>query len=173
MAEYTLSDLSKVTGAKPRSIQLWADAGIIKAGAATARAGSGTHRRFSRHEAVIACILAPFAEQKIAIGGLSQIAHGLRGMSELRHRTEGKVDVFGDAVRGARIYLIVKWGSLKGKTQIVRSLIVSEKNTPRMEFFYPFGSFEEIYIGGNWVKVPIKKFDVVPISECLRALDPA
>jgi hypothetical protein len=173
MTEYTLSELSKATGAKPRSIQLWADAGIIKAAAATERAGSGTHRRFNRQEAVIACILAPFAEQKVAIGGLSQIARGLRGVSELRDRTDGKADFLGDALRGVRTYLVVKWGSLKGKTQIVGSLIVSEKETPAMEFFYPFGSVEEIYVGGKWVKLPIKKFDVVSITECLRALGPA
>ena len=173
MTEYTLSELAKITGAKPRSIQLWADAGIIKAAAATERAGSGTHRRFSRQEAVIACVLATFADQKIAIGGLSQIAHGLRAMPELRDRTHGKVDILGDALRGVKTFLVVKWGSLKGKTQIVGSMIVSEKATPTMEFFYPFGPVEEKYFGGKFVAVPVKKFDVVSITECLRALGPA
>jgi DNA-binding transcriptional MerR regulator len=171
MTEYTLSELAKITGAKPRSIQLWADAGIIKAAAATERAGSGTHRRFDRQEAVIACVLTPFADQKIAIGGLSQIAHWLRGMSELRDRTHGKVDFLGDALRGVNILLVVKWASLKGKTQIVSARLVSER--VKTEFSDVFGPFEEIYLGGKWVKVPVRKFDVVSITECLRALGTA
>jgi hypothetical protein len=121
---------------------------------------------------VIACVLAPFADQKIAIGALSQIARWLRDMPELRDRTNGKVDNLGDALRGVKTFLVVKWGSLKGKTQIVGGLMVSEKMTPDLKFFYPFGSVEEKYFGGKWVKVPVKKFDVVSITECLRALGP-
>ncbi|MCK1330273.1 hypothetical protein IVB57_18260 [Bradyrhizobium sp. CW9] len=173
MSDYTLSDLSRAAGARPRSVQLWADAGIIKAASATDRAGSGTHRRFSRQEVIIACIVAAFAEQKIAIGGLTQIANRLRALSELRDRTQGKIDFLEEALRGIRVFLVVKWGLLKGKTQIVGSLLVSEKATPTMEFFSAFRSAEEIYVHGKWVTVPIKKFDVVSITECLKALGPA
>jgi DNA-binding transcriptional MerR regulator len=174
MTEYTLSELAKITGAKPRSIQLWADAGIIKAAAATERAGSGTHRRFSRQEAVIACVLATFADQKIAIGGLSQIARWVRGMSEWNNFTHGQVDLLGDALRGVNTLLVVKWGSLKGKYQILSAKIIYDRG--KTEFSDVFGSFEKIYLGGlggKVVKVPVRKFDVVSITECLRALGPA
>jgi hypothetical protein len=67
---FTLADLERVTGAKRRSLQLWADAGVIKARKGTDRAGTGTHRLFSPEEAVVACIVHAFAQHQIAIGEL-------------------------------------------------------------------------------------------------------
>jgi hypothetical protein len=75
---YNLSDLARITGAKRRSIQLWADAGAIRADKRTERAGSGVHRTFGRDEAIIACILSEFAKDAVAIGGLVKIGEGLR-----------------------------------------------------------------------------------------------
>jgi hypothetical protein len=74
----TLSEISKATAAKPRTVQLWADAGVIVAEPGTDREGSGKHREFSKGEAVIACIVAPFAADKMAIGGLRDIARVVR-----------------------------------------------------------------------------------------------
>ena len=74
----TLSEISKATAAKPRTVQLWADAGVIVAEPGTDREGSGKHREFSKGEAVIACIVAPFAADKMAIGGLRGIAWVVR-----------------------------------------------------------------------------------------------
>jgi hypothetical protein len=174
MTDYTLSDLARATGAKPRSIQLWADAGVIKADASTERSGSGTHRRFGRQEAIVACIVAPFAEQKVAIGGLIQIAQGIRGSFEVAQRTGGKIDFLKDAANGVRVYLIVKWGSLKGKTQIVASLMISEKATPNYSLFKddPFKPTVEKWDWDEmvWVTVAIRKYDVISITECLRSL---
>jgi hypothetical protein len=75
---YTLSDLTRLTGAKRRSVQLWAEGGAIRAEEGTERQGSGIHRTFDRDEAIIACILAPFAETGAPIGRLIRIANGLR-----------------------------------------------------------------------------------------------
>jgi hypothetical protein len=75
---YSLADLARITGAKRRSIQLWAEAAAIRAARRTERAGSGVHRSFSRDEAIIACILGEFAKDAVAIGGLIKIAEGLR-----------------------------------------------------------------------------------------------
>jgi hypothetical protein len=75
---YTLADLERVTGAKRRSLQLWADAGVIEAEPSTDRAGTGTHRRFSREQAIVACIVRGFAERQMAIGELLAIAERLR-----------------------------------------------------------------------------------------------
>ena len=75
---YTLADLVKFTGAKRRTVQLWAEAGAIRADRETERAGTGTHRRFSRTEAIIACILHGFALKKLSIGMLINIGAALR-----------------------------------------------------------------------------------------------
>lgn len=77
-ADYTLANLSKITGAKRRSVQLWAEAGVIQAQPTTERAGTGTHRRFSRNEAIIACIIHAFAIQRRAIGELLTISRAVR-----------------------------------------------------------------------------------------------
>jgi hypothetical protein len=71
---YSLGDLTAITGAKRRSIQLWADRGVIEAFASTANAGTGIHRAFSRREVIIACVIHPFAERQIAIGELLAIS---------------------------------------------------------------------------------------------------
>ena len=76
--EYALADLARVTGAKRRSLQLWADAGVITADSLTDRAGTGTHRRFSRDEAIIACVIHAFALRQIAIGELIMISREIR-----------------------------------------------------------------------------------------------
>jgi len=75
---YTLADLATFTGAGRRTVQLWAEAGAIRADQETERAGTGTHRRFSRTEAIIACILYAFASKKISIGVLIDIGKALR-----------------------------------------------------------------------------------------------
>jgi hypothetical protein len=74
----TLADLARVTGAKRRSLQLWADAGVIRAKKGTNRAGTGTHRLFSREEAIVACIVHAFALHQIAIGELINISTRVR-----------------------------------------------------------------------------------------------
>jgi hypothetical protein len=76
--DFALADLARVTGAKRRSLQLWADAGVIMAESQTDRAGTGTHRRFSREEAIIACVIRAFASHQIAIGELLDISKRAR-----------------------------------------------------------------------------------------------
>jgi DNA-binding transcriptional MerR regulator len=82
--DYALADLARVTGAKRRSLQLWADAGVIRAEKSTDRGGSGTHRRFSRDEAIIAGIIHAFALHQIAIGELLEIAGVVRTFLKTR-----------------------------------------------------------------------------------------
>jgi hypothetical protein len=78
----TLADIVKSTEAKPRTVQLWADAGVIVPDPGSDREGSGRHRQFSKREVVIACIVARFAAEKVAIGGLKAIALELRRNAE-------------------------------------------------------------------------------------------
>jgi len=94
---YSLADLTRITGAKRRSVQLWAEAGVIKADPFTERAGTGTHRRFSRDEAVIACLVHPWAMRQIAIGELLNVSAAIR-----RHLQESPVsrEIVEDAIAG-------------------------------------------------------------------------
>ena len=76
--DYTLSDLARSSKAKRRSLQLWADAGIIRAYIGTERKGTGTHRLFGRDEVIIASILNVFSRRQVAIGELQRLAVAVR-----------------------------------------------------------------------------------------------
>ncbi len=78
---FTLADLTEITGAKRRSVQLWAEAGALQADSQTDRAGTGVHRSFGREEAVIACILHAFALQGVPIGKLLTVSRALRNQT--------------------------------------------------------------------------------------------
>jgi hypothetical protein len=97
---YTLADLERVTGAKRRSLQLWADAGVIKAMKGTNRAGTGTHRTFSREEAIVACVVYAFALHQIAIGELLSISTKVR---EALHSRKGRAPTADEYKRAATI----------------------------------------------------------------------
>src|ERR1700692_4775279 len=76
--DFSLSDLEDLTAAKRRSIQLWADAGVIRPYPRTDRRGTGTHRRFSRDEAIIGCIIAGLAIRQRPIGELLRLSNVIR-----------------------------------------------------------------------------------------------
>ena len=74
----TLSEVAKLTGAKRRSVQLWADAGIIQPVKGTDRAGTGVHRRFSIEEVRLIALLVPLAKWGVPIGWLQYFASEFR-----------------------------------------------------------------------------------------------
>jgi hypothetical protein len=76
--EYSLADLVEITGAKPRSLQVWAERGVIIPIKNTAGAGTGVHRLFSRTEAIIACIIHPFSMRQMAVGELLNLSAAIR-----------------------------------------------------------------------------------------------
>ncbi|CAH2400503.1 hypothetical protein MES4922_250002 [Mesorhizobium ventifaucium] len=82
MTDYSLADLTKITDSKRRSVQLWAEAGVIHADVETERAGTGVHRRFSRNEAIIAVLIARRAELRISIGMLKMLADHYRTLMQ-------------------------------------------------------------------------------------------
>jgi hypothetical protein len=94
---FTLADLVRITGAKRRSLQLWADRGALKAEPETNTAGSGVHRQFSKDEAIIACILNGLALQEVAIGNLVKAANGIRSAY---FRVPHLRETFEEALRG-------------------------------------------------------------------------
>lgn len=83
METYSLADLVNVTGAKRRSLQLWADREVIRPIPSTADAGTGVHRQYSRKEAIIACIIHGFALRQISIGELKFISMAIRAQMGL------------------------------------------------------------------------------------------
>jgi hypothetical protein len=96
-------------------VQLWADAGVLVADPGTDREGSGRHRRFSRNEAVIACIVAPFAAEKVAIGGLRAIATGVRNIQRSGSRFETRA--LDDALAGkGKNFIAISTFPVEGKT---------------------------------------------------------
>ena len=76
--ERTLADVVELTGAKRRSVQLWADAGIVRAVEGTDRAGTGVHRRFDTDEVKLIALLAPLARFGVPIGWLRAFAKSFR-----------------------------------------------------------------------------------------------
>ena len=76
--ERTLAEVVKLTGAKRRSVQLWADAGIILAVEGTDRAGTGVHRRFDSDEVKLIALLVPLARWGVPIGWLRHFAKSFR-----------------------------------------------------------------------------------------------
>lgn len=75
---FTASDLVRLTGAKPRTIQFAADNGVFEPLAGTDRKGTGTHRQFSRDEAIVACVAIAFAARKLSIGEVINVATAVR-----------------------------------------------------------------------------------------------
>ena len=107
--EYTVAELAGITGAKPRSIQFWAASGLLHPNPDTMGAGPGTHRRYSREEALVACVLhALTGSIRLALGDLRNVAEGARNLME--HR-DARADVEAVIAGNRRMYLIFeRWG---------------------------------------------------------------
>jgi hypothetical protein len=75
---YSLAQVVARTGAKRRSIQLWADGGVLRSTRATDRAGTGVHRLLPEPEVRVAAILTPLADLGIPIGTLREFANQIR-----------------------------------------------------------------------------------------------
>jgi hypothetical protein len=103
--DYTLADLARISKAKRRSLQLWADAGIIRAYAGTERKGTGTHRLFGRDEVIIASILNGFSRRQVAIGELQRL-----GLA-IRHFLDAGAErvALEEAIQGEQRFLILAW----------------------------------------------------------------
>ncbi|MER9174610.1 MerR family transcriptional regulator [Mesorhizobium sp. M0955] len=100
--EYTLSDLARITGAKRRALQLWAEAGVLHTD--DVHGGRGAHRKYSRDEAIVACVMTYLANMQISIGMLVKVAGVFR--SELLPKIRDSVDL---AIIDTKVvYLIVQ-----------------------------------------------------------------
>jgi hypothetical protein len=77
---HSLADITRITGAKRRTLQLWAEAGVLLADETTERAGTGTHRQFDEKEAALATILTQLRPLRIPVGPLLEISSCIRKM---------------------------------------------------------------------------------------------
>ena len=90
---WTLSEVVKRTGAQPRSVQIWADAGIVHPVEVTDRSGSGVHRQFELHEVKLIALLVPLANWKVPIGWLRDFAKAFRSDLYSRSKKSSKSSV--------------------------------------------------------------------------------
>jgi DNA-binding transcriptional MerR regulator len=108
---YTVADVINATGLKRRTVQFWADRGVIRATKATQEGGSGVHRSFTRNELIVACILHPIAlgwqgDQTRTLSELTQVANHIR----LLVKAPVACDDFEQAIAGTgQFYLILTW----------------------------------------------------------------
>jgi hypothetical protein len=75
---YGLSELVDAAHSNRRLTQFWVECGALKPICATDRQGRGNPRRFSRDEAIIACLLTAFSLGKTTIGQLLRFSEGMR-----------------------------------------------------------------------------------------------
>ena len=136
MDSYTLADLERVTGAKRRSLQLWADAGVIEPERGTNRAGTGTHRQFSRKQAIVACIIRGFAERQMAIGELLSIADEMRDWL----RKDRAMKVIESTINGTEDWMLiletwvdVTWWKKRERSQLVAARVTARTLANRFE----------------------------------------
>jgi hypothetical protein len=73
-AEYSVTDIARIAGANPRSVQHWAVSGILMPKPETNRAGTGNRRVFAADEAIVACIMQPLVERQTPVGEMQRIA---------------------------------------------------------------------------------------------------
>lgn len=75
---FTLAEVARRSGARPRSVQLWADAGVLRSVQGTQHGGSGRHRKFLANESEIAALLVPLGNLGIPVGWLGRFSNIMR-----------------------------------------------------------------------------------------------
>jgi hypothetical protein len=150
--DYSLADLEKATGAKRRSIQLWADAGVIRAYPRTDRRGTGTHRRFSRDEAIMACIIKGLADRQRPIGELLRLSTSIRAF--LNSGADRKL--LEAAIGGAEQLMALKW---------------TDQDTPEV-FVVPRAEldYELFYEHDTEKRKLFKEVTLIPLRDCLKGM---
>jgi hypothetical protein len=76
--QWSLAQVAERSGARRRSLQLWADGGVIQTTPDTDRAGTGVHRQFETREMQIAALLVPLSGTGMPIGVLRHFAAIMR-----------------------------------------------------------------------------------------------
>lgn len=74
----TLSELSKLVGVKPRTIQFWTINDVIRCTEETKHSGPGSPRQYVETEVAIAAVMAKLSMVALPVGELKQIAQAMR-----------------------------------------------------------------------------------------------
>ncbi len=77
-AAVTLSQLSRLSGVKPRTLQYWTLSEVIHCRSDSKHGGPGVPRRYAEEEVAITLILGEISKMPLQIGALRQIAEELR-----------------------------------------------------------------------------------------------
>jgi hypothetical protein len=75
---YSASEVARLSGATLRSVRYWALTGILQPTSDSDRAGTGTHRAFTREEIVVACVVRYFSDKGLQIGQLAPLSQTVR-----------------------------------------------------------------------------------------------
>jgi hypothetical protein len=103
---FSTSDVASRSGAPLRSIRYWALCHVLEAEAETDRAGMGKHRRFSKEEVIIACIVQCLSLRGLQVGPLTSISKYIRTAIRADARM---LDCLSDAIRDDfRVYMTVQ-----------------------------------------------------------------
>lgn len=78
---FTVSELAKVIGEKPRTIQFWAEVGVLRVASDTHRQGKGVHRRFPRGEIPYAMLAHKLASMNCPIGEIEAVVNVVRELN--------------------------------------------------------------------------------------------
>lgn len=79
----TVGQLAEAIGEKPRAVQFWTEAGVLRPIAGTARGGKGTHRRYPREEVLLARLASRLAKMNSPIGEIIDVIGKIREYKEI------------------------------------------------------------------------------------------
>jgi hypothetical protein len=98
---HNLSDITRITGGNRRTLQFWAEQGVLRS--TRQHEGSGIPREFDDHEIVVACIVNGLSSQGVPISKLVGAANSVREYLRLPiYRAS-----FNDAIEGRGINLLL------------------------------------------------------------------
>jgi hypothetical protein len=98
---HNLSDITRITGGNRRTLQFWAEQGVLRS--TRQHEGSGVPREFDDHEVVVACIVNGLSSQGVTISKLVGAANSIREYLRISiYRA-----MFNDAIDGRGINLLL------------------------------------------------------------------
>jgi hypothetical protein len=158
-AAYTVGDIVAKTGAKERSVLMWADALALWPNGGTNRAGRGVHRQFEWREVEVAAVLAAVAPFRLPIGVMVAVGSAVRiGLGLAEDPADPQFPVANDlanAIKSAR----------RGEVGIDFVLIPNEAGAPEDDPFSLHVSFSD-----SGPRLHPRAALVVDIGECWKGL---
>jgi hypothetical protein len=98
---HTLSDITRITGGNRRTVQFWAEQGVLRS--TRQHEGSGVPREFDDREVIVACVVNGLSSQGVPVGKLIAAANGVRSHLVPPINRE----MFNDAIAGQGVNLLL------------------------------------------------------------------